>query len=1328
MKNYIFSNIIKKFLVNEGRRKFLIIYIKINMFFYLGIFIIVSIIFTSNCKGIIKFKDSIITLKVSSEGEANVFYDGKCNNKYSPTKPSNIFIDDVEKKPVQSAQNLKPENIVKLIWENDITECRCMFRFCSSIAEINFIQFDTSKCKDMVGMFRGCSSLKSLDLSGFDTTSVTQMSDMFWDCLALTSLDLSSFDTSKVTHGMGHMFANCKSLTSLNISHFNTSIVIYTDNMFNGCESLKILDFSNFDSKNAKKISDMFINCKNLEYINLKNYKLSNYLDNNFFKGTPDNFVVCTESIELINISNNLECNIVDCSDNWHKNRKKINMENNSCTDDCTLTNYKYEYNYNCYQKCLTGTYNNNYKCIACHPDCKECEGPYTLNNTNCSSCSSPDKVLKYGNCVDNNECLRGTYYNENTQQNSCKCDLIQCFTCNIESYYKHLCTECENNYYPIYDYDNIYFPYLNCSKSPIGYYLDGLSSKYKLCYLSCKSCDKSGDEIEHNCKECKYSFNYEINFGLYKNCYINCSYYHYFDSDVSYCTIKEECPKEFDKLIEDKNECVFNCTNDEYYKYEFRKHCYQECPLNSTLRKNITELEGFSLDKIYFCKPICYEEAPFEILYTQECVKNCAIKYIIDKSCILNFKILKVESDEQPEKKEEKEEKVNKKEDDIKAYDIMSENIETGFTSDEYDTSGLDQGKNDIVQFEKMTFTLTTTENQINDKNNSNITTVDLGDCEQLLRIAYNISEKEKIYMKKIDVIQEGMKTPKVEYDVYSKINGSNLIKLNLSHCPNSKVDISVPAEITENIDKLNSSSGYYNDICYTTTSDSGTDIILKDRKIEFVEGNKTICQEKCIFSDYDKKIKKAKCTCDIVQSSSSFADIHINKEKLYENFVNFRNIANVNLLICYRVLFSKKGVIKNYGALSLIPLLLFHFIIIILFYAKNLYKKIEENIKDISYGIKNWHLVIKEEREMNEKELKKLRKKMEIKNKKIKKKKIIHKNYKIIPPIYLKYREKLTLSNIPYPIFYQYCDKIDEKEEKLNYNPPIKKCKKDNGINLINNNLTRNFMNNKYQNQSTIGNIPKSNCQIKSKFSNNSINALERTKEIMSYNDEELNNLEYELALRYDKRTYCNYYLSLLKTNHIIMFTFFNNSDYNSKIVKIDLFLFNFSLDYAINTLFFNDNTMHQIYEDKGSFNITYQFPQIAYSSLISAVFRIILELLALSEGLILDFKKRKEKKDLKEREKALNHKLKIKFILYFILSTLLLLFFWYYISMFCAIYINTQLHLIKDTLLSFSLSLIYPCFIYLIPGLFRIPSLSNTKSKKIYLYKFSKFIQMI
>ena len=63
-----------------------------------------------------------------------------------------------------------------------------------------------------------------------------------------------------------------------------------------------------------------------------------------------------------------------------------------------------------------------------------------------------------------------------------------------------------------------------------------------------------------------------------------------------------------------------------------------------------------------------------------------------------------------------------------------------------------------------------------------------------------------------------------------------------------------------------------------------------------------------------------------------------------------------------------------------------------------------------------------------------------------------------------------------------------------------------------------------------------------------------------------------------------------------------------------------------------------------------------------------------------------------------------------------------------MFCVIYKNTQIHLIKDTLLSFSLSLIYPFGILLLPGCFRIPSLSNERNKRECLYNFSKIVQLI
>jgi len=42
-----------------------------------------------------------------------------------------------------------------------------------------------------------------------------------------------------------------------------------------------------------------------------------------------------------------------------------------------------------------------------------------------------------------------------------------------------------------------------------------------------------------------------------------------------------------------------------------------------------------------------------------------------------------------------------------------MLQNIEEGFTSEDYDTSNLDKGKDEIIEAEKMTVTFTTTQNQ---------------------------------------------------------------------------------------------------------------------------------------------------------------------------------------------------------------------------------------------------------------------------------------------------------------------------------------------------------------------------------------------------------------------------------------------------------------------------------------------------------------------------------------------------------------------------------------------------------------------------------------
>ena len=63
-----------------------------------------------------------------------------------------------------------------------------------------------------------------------------------------------------------------------------------------------------------------------------------------------------------------------------------------------------------------------------------------------------------------------------------------------------------------------------------------------------------------------------------------------------------------------------------------------------------------------------------------------------------------------------------------------------------------------------------------------------------------------------------------------------------------------------------------------------------------------------------------------------------------------------------------------------------------------------------------------------------------------------------------------------------------------------------------------------------------------------------------------------------------------------------------------------------------------------------------------------------------------------------------------------------------MFGAIYRNTQINLIEDTLFSFGLANLYPFIIFLLPGIFRIPALSNPKKKREVMYKFSKLLQAL
>ena len=381
-------------------------------------------------------------------------------------------------------------------------------------------------------------------------------------------------------------------------------------------------------------------------------------------------------------------------------------------------------------------------------------------------------------------------------------------------------------------------------------------------------------------------------------------------------------------KLNNNDNECNEKCDTSLKYPYLHIGKCYENC----------SYYHYFDNDNDHYCTEDlnCPNEYPKLNENKMECIKN-------DFSNMINDLIIKEKNETEKMAKIEE----------IEYYDNLLKNIENGFTNNYYDTSNLDNGQDEILKTEKVTITLTTVENQKNNIN-TNMTIIDLGECEYLLRDYYNISINEKLYMKKIEVIQEGMKIPKIEYDVYCPLFGTNLIKLNLTVCSNSKISISIPMIITEDLDKLNSSSGYYNDICYTTTSEDGTDIILKDRKKDFINNNKTVCQDDCKFSKYDSEKMKVECTCYVKESASSIANMNINKNKLLENIKDIKNIANLNFLVCYKNLFKIAGIKYNIGSYIILAIIFFYIISIIVFCTKE-YNLIKKKIKKIFFGMNN-------------------------------------------------------------------------------------------------------------------------------------------------------------------------------------------------------------------------------------------------------------------------------------------------------------------------------------------------------------------------------------
>ena len=830
----------------------------------------------------------------------------------------------------------------------------------------------------------------------------------------------------------------------------------------------------------------------------------------------------------------------------------------------------------------------------------------------------------------------------------------------------------------------------------------------YKLnniCYSECpedsylKYCDRE-DCINMEVKECfdrtPEGYYLDLNSKTYKKCYDNCKFCYGERNGIN-----NNCKKCINNLkfineILYKNNCFQRCDNYYFFNENNEYQCIESCQgkYNKVINEKNKCIDECINDDTYKHEynNTCYTlDKKLQIIKNENSdimIRETIFSYIQELLLLNNTKDDDIELDIQ--------DKVQVKIKDLMKYEL---NITTV------------NGDNDItINIGSVNYTITTTNNQKNNDNN-NVSTIILGECENELKEEYNISKNDSLYIFKVDLIIE--KIHKVEYEVYYPFLPNNLTLLNLSECKDIKIDIFIPFHIPKGqIDKYNKSSELYNSICVISTSEDGTDEPYKDRQNNYIKNNSLkVCEENCDFNDYDTINQRALCSCFTKIKLPAISEIKIDEEKMYYNFKNIKNIANFKMLECIYLFFNKNNLINNSSNYMMISLTSLSLVSLFSFICSNCLK-IKNTINQLSQNLssRRKHRLTTNINNMHNKNKSSKRNILNKRNSIS----IINNNNKI--PILIQLinaRKSFSRASVDY---------VNDKNKLLANNA----------------NITSNYLNQTKikspKNQKKINNNKKiiitNNTKILLKnISNNDTNNIQLiTKEkiiLKNLNDNEINFLDYEQARSKDKRTYCQYYFSLLRTKHILIFTFFHFDDYNSQSIKIYIFFFTFSINYVVSAMFYSDDTMHKINVDKGSFELTYQLPIMVYSFLISAILKTLINNLGLYEEDILSFKKSRNK-NLIERQKVIN-RIICKILFFFIITYILLLFFWIFLGCFCAVYKNTQIHLLIDVSSSFGLSFITPFFINLFPGIFRMLSLKG-KIKKPYLFKFSKLLQLI
>ena len=570
---------------------------------------------------------------------------------------------------------------------------------------------------------------------------------------------------------------------------------------------------------------------------------------------------------------------------------------------------------------------------------------------------------------------------------------------------------------------------------------------------------------------------------------------------------------------------------------------------------------------------------------------------------------------------------------------------------------------------------------------------------CEHILRKHYNISSSEILTVLQIEIEDKDdqVLTNQVEYEVYNEKKE----KLNLSYCHD--VEIKVNYEIKNiklinktmiehysslGIDIFNSKDLFFNDVCYPF-SISNSDVILKDRIIDIYQ-NFSLCENECKYELIDIEKMYVRCSCQVKEEINFEPSKPVFTKVIKETFEN----SNFGVLRCFPLVFSLNNKVNNIGffiflvsILAHIPLFVYYFI----YGTQSIVSFVYKDMHRHNYISKYKASPIKRKRNS----------KMIINPKTIASNEVILNSNIKTKFIKRKSNVTLNLTNV-------YDNNINIVNYKNSNNNLVDSQKHTFKVSNESNSLFGRG-NKKAKTLTDIKNKKNLNTNITEPnfpgfYNLIQIDANNSLKDEPPDSKYILDNYDYDTALKYEKRSIGRiYYICLLSKSNILN-TFYFKSNLEIQTIRLSLFIFNYSCDCCLNALFYLNQKISDKYHYEG--NSLYTFTLInnititIFSTFMGFLLVLLLGLLTNSKDDIkgifrkeeIKMRKNKKYKINKTRKKMINNKLisifkllKIKITFYIITESLLMLFFFYYITAFCGVYQNTQISWLLDCITS-------------------------------------------